>query len=134
MKGSNMLTKGIFFATTRLWPVTALGLAFLFCGGGHGQTPSARTASDRGGNSKVIKLASGPNLLEVDPETGRIALVSAGGRTLLAGARGRGPFRLHLPLPDFEAHMVEAHHTRPTIEASSDTIRLNYAHLLGKRG
>jgi len=134
MKASKVLTKRIFFATSRLWPVTALGLAFLFSDGGHGQTPSAPTASDRGGDSKGIKLASGPNLLEVDRETGRIALVSAGGRTLLAGARGRGPFRLHLPLPDFEAHMVEAHLTRPTIEASGDTIRLSYTHLLGKRG
>src|SRR5438445_7027872 len=64
----------------------------------------------------------------------RIALISAGERTLLGGVRGRGPFRLHLPLPDFEAHMVEAHQTRPAVEASGDTVVLRYAHLLGKRG
>jgi hypothetical protein len=30
--------------------------------------------------------------------------------------------------------MVEAHSTRPVIEASADAVRFNYAHLLGKRG
>ena len=77
MTTSKVLTKRFFFATNRLWPVTGLGLACLFCGGGQGQTPSARTASDRGGDSKAIKLASGSNVLEVDREARAAAIADS---------------------------------------------------------
>jgi hypothetical protein len=80
------------------------------------------------------ELVSGANRLCVEPATGRIALLTAGGRELVVGARGRGPFRLHFPYPDFQAHMLEAHHTAPAVTASPDALRLTYANLAGKRG
>ena len=80
------------------------------------------------------ELTSERNRLSIEAATGRLSLVTAGQEELLAGAQGRGPFRLHIPLPDFEAHMLEGHHTRPAVKASSDTLRLMYTGLLGKRG
>ena len=112
----------------------ALVFAFVFCAGANAQAPSTRPSPLSRQDSTAIELVSGPNRLRVDDATGRIALISAGERMLLGAARGRDPFRLHLPLPDFEAHMVEAHQTRPTIEAAGDTVVLSYARLLGKRG
>jgi hypothetical protein len=113
---------------TRAW-ATSSGLSFtlLFCAVVYGQPSS-------GADSNIIQLASGTKLLGIDQKTGRIALLSAGKHTLLASPRGRGPFRVHLPLSDFEAHMVEAHQTQPAVEATADTVRLGYAHLVGKRG
>ena len=93
----------------------------------------AATAAPTSGSNE-LELASGPNRLRVEEATGRLSLLTAGGRTLLAGARGRGPFRLHLPLPDFEAHIVEAHRARPTVTASPGALRLSWEHLAGKRG
>jgi len=80
------------------------------------------------------ELVSDANRLCVEPATGRISLLTAGGRELLAGARGRGPFRPHFPLPDFQAQMIEAHHTEPEIVATPDTLRLIYRQMRSKRG
>src|SRR5438128_2937807 len=119
---------------TRAWTgATGLSFALLCFASVHGQ-PSPAQVVNPGEDSKLIELTSGPNLLRIEQKTGRIALLSAGERTLLGGARGRGPFRLHLPLPDFESHMVEAHKTRPKVEASGGRVLLTYENLIGKRG
>lgn len=53
---------------------------------------------------------------------------------LISGAHSFGPFRLHIPLPDFEAHIVEGSHTPPQIRQTSDGLTLTCATLNGKRG
>jgi hypothetical protein len=111
-----------------------LALAFILYASANSQESSVGQSRSSRQNSTETELVSGQNRLRIDPVTGRIGLISAGERTLLDGARGRGPFRLHVPIPDFEAHMVEGHHTRPKIETSGGTVRMNYAHLLGKHG
>jgi len=108
-----------------------MAFPLVLCAGANAQASGRPPPSPQ--DATTIELVSGPNRLRVDKATGRIALISAGERTLLNSAGGRGPFRLHLPLPDFEAHMVEAHQTRPAIEASANTVRLSYTNLLGKR-
>src|ERR1700745_2322861 len=97
---------------------TALALGSICCSAANAQAASAQPSPSSGQGSTDLELVSGHNRLRIEQATGRISFLSAGEHTLLAGARGRGPFRLHLPLPDFEAHMIEAHETRPSVEAS----------------
>jgi len=81
------------------------------------------------------ELSSGPNRLVVDRDTGRIRSLTGGGRALIVDDDGSlGPFRLHVPLPDFEGHMIEGHATKPVITETSDGISLRYPSILGKRG
>jgi len=112
----------------------SFGLAFGISASAASQAPSPGVPTSSRKSLKGIELVSGASRLRIDEETGRISFLSTGERTLVDAARGRGPFRLHLPLADFEAHMVEAHQTRPTIESSGGTVKLSYRKLLGKRG
>jgi len=81
-----------------------------------------------------VTLTSGPNELKIDPDTGRVAGLRHADTVFVAAASGDGPLRLHLPLPDFEAHMVEGRHSRPEIAHRDGAVVMDYADLAGKRG
>ena len=95
------------------------------------------------------EIRSGENRLAVDPATGRISVLTLGGRNLLgssAPVKKRpgilteiddtrspgGPFRLHAPLLDFEARLIDAANSKPAIEPAPDgkSLLLRYANLI----
>ncbi len=80
------------------------------------------------------QLPSGRSLLTIEAKTGRVALLQHDGQAFLPAARGVGPLRLHQPLPDFEAHLVDAAQTTPVITQQGETLELVYADLQGARG
>lgn len=80
------------------------------------------------------QLQSGCSVLSVEARTGRIALLQHQDKTFLPAATGTGPLRLHQPLPDFEAHLLDAAHTQPVITRQGETLEIVYANLLGARG
>jgi hypothetical protein len=79
------------------------------------------------------ELRSGANRLAVEASTGRIQLLTVGNRNLVERPH-RGPIRLHAPLPDFEAHIIEAFETRPNIESGENELVITHPRLNGKRG
>jgi len=83
---------------------------------------------------ELVTLSSGRNELAVEPDTGRLAQLKGARTAFIPRAAGRGPLRLHLPLPDFEAHMVEANLSSPSIEQDRREVRMHYADMIGKRG
>ncbi|MFH1568734.1 MAG: DUF6259 domain-containing protein, partial [Gemmatimonadota bacterium] len=83
-----------------------------------------------------MNLTSAANELAVDDETGQIRQISRAGRGYLkeADQTDRGPFRLHLPLDDFEAHMVEGSRVAPTVTGDGAQVRVRYEGVRSKRG
>ncbi|MBI3942350.1 MAG: hypothetical protein HY326_05000 [Chloroflexi bacterium] len=84
-------------------------------------------------------LQSGLNCLGVDEATGLVALLTCGEHAFIqppVPSARRGLLRLHLPLPDFEAHMVDVAHTAPQIRPlnGGEGLVLAYPELVGKRG
>lgn len=91
--------------------------------------PSSQEASDNG-----LELRSGSSTLRIESSTGRIAMLRHGDHTFVQEPVGEGLLRLHVPLTDFEAHMVSSHRTPPRCELRDDRITIDYADLLGTRG
>jgi hypothetical protein len=80
------------------------------------------------------ELSSGASRLVIDGATGHIERLTHHSRVLIPVAGSRGPVRLHLPLPNFEAHMVDVGQQEPEIDAAVDAIVCRYPCLMGKRG
>ncbi|MHB9038442.1 MAG: hypothetical protein ACYC64_17460 [Armatimonadota bacterium] len=80
------------------------------------------------------ELSSGDSRLTIDEASGQIRHLTYNGRTLIEHSGTTGPFRLHVPLPAFEAHMVEGNHVKPEISRAADAVICRYTHVAGKRG
>jgi hypothetical protein len=83
---------------------------------------------------EVCELQSGPNRLALDDATGAVKILTQAQRSLLTQTDILGPFRLHVPIEDFYAHMVEGHHTKPAIFKKDNQLICTYSKLNGKRG
>lgn len=79
------------------------------------------------------ELRSGNNRLAVEASTGRIQALTIGDKNLVLKPAG-GPIRLHVPLPDFQAQIIEAYKTKPEIKSVSNGLVITYSRLNGKRG
>lgn len=96
-----------------------------------------------------IEIRSGENRLAFDPTTGRMSVLTLGDRNLVTAPKPSrkphgvlpelddidgpgGLFRMHAPLPEFEAHLVDAANSRPAIERTSDGLRLKFSSLLSR--
>lgn len=79
-------------------------------------------------------LKNGPNELGIEQATGRIAFLKRGDKVFIEKATGFGPVRFHYPYPDFEAHLVEACDTHPSVVEDERSIVVEYKDMQGKRG
>ena len=83
----------------------------------------------------MIEITSGQSVLCIEESTGKIKSLRFNDRLMVKQAAKIGPLRFHAPLPDFEAHMVEAGLTEPEInQPDSGKIIITYDDIKGKRG
>lgn len=89
-------------------------------------------------NEKNYKylLRSGKNILAVEENTGRISLLASDKKIFIGKPATNGPLRLHVPLEDYEAHLIEASKTKPEIHLieNGKELIITYPKLKGKRG
>lgn len=98
-----------------------------------GQPMEGSAVAPRGAQ-RLYELRSGESRLTIDAETGQISSLVHGRSVLIRRPGSTGPFRLHLPLPDFEAHIAEGNRLKPELTRTPDTIACLYRSVVGRRG
>jgi len=84
----------------------------------------------------MMRLISGDSEMTISEETGQIRQITRADMDYLKEEDQtiRGPFRLHVPLVDFEAHMLEGSLVPPTIHGDDGQVEVQYRGVQGKRG